>query len=221
MTKASTTMIALSALLASLAGRPGPAQADVLYTYVSNPTYTGQNGATAVGVTIMLDITDAAVASGSFTLSGYGSVGDASYDGDTSSLISFSTSAGFTATPSGIDGGGFFDIAFTFDSAGTILSDTISYTALDGDASLSGNAAITSGSIGSSSLGCDSDAASGVCSVSGSFTASTTTVVSEPSSMALLLGICLAGVGLQWHSRRRNRVVDPAHGKFTHIPGCF
>ncbi|MGI4800761.1 MAG: hypothetical protein ACRYG8_43415 [Janthinobacterium lividum] len=200
MRKTLMSAYAIAGVLAAACTMSPSAKADVIYTYTGLPTYTGQNGAAAVGVTLVLDITDAAVASGSFSLSGYGSLGSASYDGDASGLVSFTTSAGFTATQSGIDGGGLFDISFTFGSTGTILSDTISYTALDGDGDFSGNQSLTSGTIGSDALGCDSDASSGKCTVSGTFTTATTTTstsVSEPSSKLLLLGCVLAAVAIR------------------------
>ncbi|MGI4802039.1 MAG: PEP-CTERM sorting domain-containing protein, partial [Janthinobacterium lividum] len=55
--------------------------------------------------------------------------------------------------------------------------------------------ALTSGAIGSDSLGCDSDYTSGICTVSGSWTRTSSSIsaVSEPASFALL-GIGLLGL---------------------------
>lgn len=166
----------------------GPARADQIYTYNGLPTYAGLNGYSAVGATITLDLTDAAVQSGSFSLSGYGTLGVPAYTGDVSGLVSFTTPAPFTATSAGISGGGIFSASFTFDATGNITADTVQYSGIDADGLVSGNQALTSGAIGSDSLGCDSDYTSGICTVSGSWTRTSSSVsaVPEPVSFTLL-----------------------------------
>jgi hypothetical protein len=196
-------IIASLALAVSLAAATS-AKADVVYAYTGLPTYQGQNGEAAVGTTLTLDLTDAAVASGSFTLSGYGSLDSAAYTGDVSGLVSFTTPAPFNATQTSIDGGGSFTVSFTFDATGAITTDTVEYYGLDSDGQLSGTGILTTGSIGSDALGCDSDASSGICTVSGAWTATstdaTTASVPEPTTWALLgsFGLLLIAVRRRW-----------------------
>ena len=189
-----TGMLAFAGLCGVLAAA-GPARADQIYTYNGLPTYAGLNGYSAVGATITLDLTDAAVQSGSFTLSGYGTLGVPVYTGDVTSLVSLTTPAPFTATSAGISGGGIFSVSFTFDATGNITTDTVQYSGIDGDGLVSGNQALTSGAIGSDALGCDSDYTSGICTVSGSWTRTSSSIssVSEPASF-IILGVGLLGL---------------------------
>lgn len=181
----------------------GPARADWLYTFDGMPTYAPAYP--APDTKIVLEITNAAMESGHFDLSGTGRYdGPGSppppYTGDVAGLVSFAVTGMATATPSYFPNWNTFNIAFTFDGAGDVTSDTISFQGPSDDGHLTGNQVLTSGAVGSDGPWCNSDYTSGHCTVSGSWTAVdppgatvsgaqtslAASAVPEPASLALL-----------------------------------
>lgn len=204
-----------------------PARADWIYTYVGMPTYA--SAYPAPDTRIVLDITDAAMRSGRFDLSGtglYDGPGSPppSYGGDATGLVSFSATGMATATPSYFPSWNTFSLAFVFDGAGNITADTITFHGPSDDGHLKGNQALTSGAVGSDGPWCNADETSGRCTVSGSWTAVdppgapvaivsgaqtslASSAVPEPASFALL-GAGLIGLATRKGLAARKR--DPA-----------
>ncbi|MDQ2802333.1 MAG: PEP-CTERM sorting domain-containing protein [Pseudomonadota bacterium] len=164
--------VAMLAFAGAFAVTAGTAQADWLYTYDGLPTYATGKG--APHTSIVLEITNAAMQSGHFDLSGTGGASTPdipSYTGDASGLVSFSASGMATAMPTSFRLWNTFAIDFTFDAGGNITSDSVRYAGPSDDGLVSGDQALTSGAVGSDGPWCNSDYASGHCTVSGSWTA--------------------------------------------------
>ncbi len=170
-----------------------PAQADVIYTYTGLPTYVNANGNPSLGTTVQIDLSDARVASGNFTLQAYG-IPTATFTGDASGFINFHAS-GANITP-GLRSFSSFDITVIFDATGDIISDHIRYLGTSDDGILSGTEALTTGAIGSDNGRCNADANANICTVSGSWTHTLFAApIPEPGTLALLCA-GLIGVGL-------------------------
>jgi hypothetical protein len=180
-----------------------PARADWLYTYNGRTSYPSSYPAPAFQIT--LDITNAAVQSGSFTLSGTGQyAGPVSpppaYRGDAADLVDLTVTGMGTATPGYFANWNAFDIAFSFDPAtAAITSDRIWFLGPSDDGLLTGNQSLTSGALGSDGPWCNSDYTTGRCTVSGSWSAvdppgavvsgaqsASATPVPEPAGFAVL-----------------------------------
>ncbi len=195
--------VAVLACAGAFAVAAGSAQADWLYTYKGLPTYA--TGYPAPDTSIVLEITNAAMESGRFDLSGTGGAvtpNGPSYKGDASGLVSFSASGMATATPTSFPLWNTFAIDFTFDAAGNVTSDTVRWAGSSDDGLVSGDQALTSGAVGSDGPWCNSDYTSGRCTVSGAWTAVDPpgAPVPEPASLGLL------GAGLVGLAAGRRRV---------------
>ena len=200
---------AVLAFVGAFAVTTGSAQADWLYTYDGLPTYA--TGYPAPDTSIVLEITNAAMESGHFDLSGTGGAATPdgpSYTGDVSGLDSFSASGMATATPTSFPLWNTFAINLTFDAAGDITSDAVRWAGPSDDGLVSGDQVLTSGAVGSDGPWCNSDYTSGRCTVSGSWTAvdppgaSAPEPVPEPASLAVL---CAGLIGLAAGTRRASR----------------
>ena len=183
-----TTLAALG-LCAALAG---PARADTIYTYIG----TGS----PYPLSIRLDISNAAVASGSFDLSG---AGGGPLSGDTAGLIQLSASSLFGAvTPSGLSYLNAFDLALTFDASGAVTTTSwVSHSEQNGEASLTGTDTSAFGTFGIDNPRFAACGPQNMCQVSGSWTFvdPPDAPVPEPASAAILG----AGVLLLGAARRR------------------
>ncbi len=187
---------AMLAFAAAFAVAAGSAKADWLYAYDGRPTYA--TAYPAPDTSIVLEITNAAMETGHFDLSGTGGAitpDGPSYTGDASGLVSFSASGMATATQTSFRLWNAFAIHLTFDAAGDITSDTVRWDGPSDDGLVSGDQALTSGAIGSDGPWCNSDYTSGRCTVSGSWTAVDPPgpAVPEPASLAVL-GAGLVGL---------------------------
>ena len=175
-------------------GLSAAAQATVTYT-LENPAYNSV--ATNAGATLNFSLTiqDAAVAAGSFSLTGtpgyFPSGSSPSYSGDVADFVSFT--ANETATPT--DSVGNLSISATFAADGTITSSSFTYRGVNERSALSGSSNSFGGTFGSDDYDfqCGSDA----CAVTGQLVEVAT--VPEPASLALL------GAGVLGMMVRRRR----------------
>ena len=175
----------------------GARAAPVTYSLV-NPVYNGLAIGAGASLNFSLTISDAAVAVGSFSLTGQGDATGISptFSGDVADFIQFA--ANEQATPTHLTGK--LSISATFGAGGAIAASSFVYGGLNEMSSLSGSNASFGGTFGSDNYHglCGSDA----CAVTGQLMASaTTSPVPEPISMTLF-GSGLAALGLL---RRLNR----------------
>ena len=170
-------LAAAMACVVSVGARAAP----VTYT-LENPAYNSV--ATNAGATLNFSLTiqDAAVAAGSFSLTGtpgyFPSGSSPSYSGDVADFVSFT--ANETATPT--DSTGNLSISATFAADGTVTSSSFTYRGVNEMSALTGSSSSFGGTFGSDNFDfrCGSDA----CAVTGQLVEVAT--VPEPASLALL-----------------------------------
>lgn len=178
------------------------ARADVIYTFTGvshsfNPNYGGY-----FPVVITFDFSNAAIASGSYSLVGAipnGLTGNPSYTSGGNDLVSMTVTvnnyAYKEATPTYLDGS--IDLAFSFDQNGNIASDNLEFLNAYGydGFSLNGTTGVLIGYSGNCSHSPEND-----CSLAGSFQPASQPVP-EPATLSL------AGVGaIALGAVRRKRV---------------
>ena len=192
-----TTAIAIAALgLAVTCAAVQEARADVIYTFT---TTSATNNGSAPGVigtlplTVTLDITDAAAQSGRFALNGRGTGANpvfttAGTPAAPVGLVSLSIATGATSAsiaPGFLNGS--ISSLLTFNAAGLVSSSSLFFTGPLNSAVLSGTGINATGFVGETSGPCTTDATSGICAVSGTWSRTTSAAtVPEPASLAVL-----------------------------------
>lgn len=192
-------------IAAIVSAAPG-ARADVIYTFKADQTfsYAGQS----LTPQVRLDITDAAVASGGFHLSGQqGPPSGTIYLGDLGGFVSLVTTGLSASASSGLVGNQ-FNVSMLFDAAGDILSGRVLWAGVDDIGQIAGGQAISSGTYSSDFPGCGPSGRGGACGLisgtwdhtaitlagdAGATPSQTGSPIPEPTSAALAVA-ALAGL---------------------------
>ena len=165
----------------------GPtARATYVFTYT--PTSASVSGASVPASAVpgfVLTLTDAAVASGSFALDGFGSGNPPppSWSGNLAGFVGMTVTHAFDGdiTPGYLDGS--LDISMSFTGSGQVSAANIRFLGVSEELQLNGGGSALSGYFGSDAAYCDSSIFSQKCVESGSLSVA----LPEPSSATLLL----------------------------------
>lgn len=196
----SLTLTAALLSAAAVLATAATAQANVIYTFTTVKAANNGSNAAVTGtlpLSITFDLADTATPRTQFALNGTGTGANPRY-----------TASGATTTPTGLNSvtiatgtgnslqsqvitptslNGTINGFLNFNAAGLVSSTSLSFSGPIDSAVLTGTGVNASGFVGGSAGSCATDASSGVCSISGSWSRTVSNVaVPEPATLVLL-----------------------------------